>query len=141
MPPAKLAHSRRQENPHKTQVKMQSSDFILTRWRSFCKRKDLQMTIIDFIPTGRANAITADELAARTGTSKRDVRKQILHARCNGEPICSSSESGNFGGYYLPANAEEAQVYYRQQTSRINSGMRALSAIERFIEERDTENE
>lgn len=99
------------------------------------------MTIIDFIPIGRANAITADELAARTGTSKRDVRKQILHARCNGEPICSSSESGNFGGYYLPANAEEAQVYYRQQTSRVNSGMRALSAVEAYINERSEENE
>ena len=99
------------------------------------------MTISDFIPVGRANAITADELAARTGTSKRDVRKQILHARCNGEPICSSSENGGFSGYYLPSDAEEAQVYYRQQTSRINSGMRALSAVERFIAERDTENE
>lgn len=93
--------------------------------------------ISKYIPTGRANAITADELAARAGTTKRDVRKQILHARCNGEPICSSSESGGFSGYFLPANAEEAQVYYRQQTSRINSGMRALSAVERFIAERD----
>lgn len=99
------------------------------------------MNITDFIPTGRANAITADELAARTGTSKRDVRKQILHARCNGEPICSSSESGGFSGYYLPSNAEEAQVYYRQQTSRINSGMRALSAVETYINERSEENE
>lgn len=99
------------------------------------------MTIIDFIPIGRANAITADELAARTGTSKRDVRKQILHARCNGEPICSSSESGGFSGYYLPSNTEEAQVYYRQQTSRINSGMRALSAIVAYINERSEENE
>lgn len=99
------------------------------------------MNITDFIPTGRANAITADELAARTGTSKRDVRKQILHARCNGEPICSSSEIGNFGGYYLPSDAEEAQVYYRQQTRRINSGMRALSAVEAYINERSEENE
>lgn len=99
------------------------------------------MNITDFIPTGRANAITADELAARTGVTKREVRKQILHARCNGEPICSSSESGGFSGYYLPSDANEARVYYRQQTSRINSGMRALSAVERFIEERDTENE
>lgn len=99
------------------------------------------MTIIDFIPTSRANAITADELAARTCTSKREVRKQILHARCNGEPICSSSESGGFSGYFLPSNTEEAQVYYRQQTSCINSGMRALSAVERFIAERDTEDE
>lgn len=56
------------------------------------------MTITDFIPVGRANAITADELAARAGVTKREVRKQILHARCNGEPICSSSDSGNFGG-------------------------------------------
>mgnify|MGYP002768821204 CR=1 FL=1 len=99
------------------------------------------MTIIDFIPVGRANAITADELAARTGVTKREVRKQILYARCNGEPICSSSESGNFGGYYLPSNTKEAQVYYRQQTRRINSGMRALSAVEAYINERSEENE
>lgn len=93
------------------------------------------MTIIDFIPTGRANAITADELAARTGTSKREVRKQILHARCNGEPICSSSDSGNLCGYYLPLDAAEAQIYYRQQRSRLDSGIRALAAVEKFIKE------
>lgn len=99
------------------------------------------MTIIDFIPIGRANAITADELAARTGTSKRDVRNRYFTPGATVSRYAHQAKAATLVATICRQNAEEAQVYYRQQTSRVNSGMRALSAIERFIEERDTENE
>lgn len=92
------------------------------------------MAIIDFIPIGRANAITADELAARTGLSKRAVREAVLSARCNSVPICSTSSADGGHGYYLPLDKAEATIYYREQSSRIKSGICALSAIEKYIE-------
>ena len=92
------------------------------------------MIIKDFIPTGSANAITADELATRTGLSKRAVRKAVLSARCNGVPICSTSSADGGHGYFLPIDKAEASIYYREQSSRIKSGICALSAIEKYIE-------
>lgn len=93
------------------------------------------MKITEFIPTGKANAITADELAVRTGLEKRAVRKAVLSARCNGVPICSTTSADGGNGYFLPLDKAEAVVYYREQTSRIKTGMRALSAVRRYIGE------
>lgn len=93
------------------------------------------MKIIEFIPTGRANAITADELAARTGLDKRAVRKAVLSSRCNGVPVCSDSSADGGHGYFLPLDRAEASTYYREQISRIKTGMRALSAVKKFIDE------
>ncbi len=91
--------------------------------------------ISKYIPTGRANAITADELAARTGLDKRAVRKAVLSARCNGVPVCSTTSADGGHGYFLPLDRAEAATYYREQTSRIKTGMRALSAVRKFIDE------
>ena len=93
------------------------------------------MKITEFIPTGRANAITADELAARTGLDKRAVRKAVLSARCNGVPVCSTTSADGGHGYFLPLDRAEAATYYREQISRIKTGMRALSAVKRYIED------
>ena len=91
--------------------------------------------ITKIIPTGRANAITADELAARTGLDKRTVRKAVLSARCNGVAICSTSSADGGHGYFLPLDKAEASTYYREQTSRIKTGMLALSAVEKYLSE------
>lgn len=88
-----------------------------------------------FIPTGSANAITADELSSRTGLSKRAVRKAVLSARCNGVPICSTSSADGGHGYFLPLDKAEAAIYYREQSSRIKSGIWALSAVEKYLSE------
>ena len=92
----------------------------------------MQINITDFIPLGIENAISMDELAVRTGSNVRAVRQMVHNARLRGELICSTCD-GDSGGYYLPKDAAEAVPYYRQQLSRINSAVAALSAITEFI--------
>lgn len=90
------------------------------------------MKISDFIPSGIENAISMEELAIRTHSSVRAVRQMVHNARLAGELICSTCDGDN-GGYYLPKNAAEAIPYYRQQLSRINSAVAALSAITGYL--------
>lgn len=90
------------------------------------------ISITNFIPKGRENAIFMNELAKNTGLDKRTVRKLVFNARVSGKVICSTSEKDT-GGYYLPLNAEKAQPYYRQQLARINSATAALQSVINYI--------
>lgn len=88
--------------------------------------------ITDFIPYGLQNAISQEELAARTGFDHRTIRKLVLNARLAGELICSTCDGDN-GGYYLPADQNEAIIYYRNQTSRIETAKAALKPVADYI--------
>lgn len=92
------------------------------------------MKITDYIPYGRANAISNNDLAIVTGKKERVARRLVYQARVNGEPICSTCEERK-GGYYLPCNVNEARVYLRQQTARIKSARAALRGVKRYIKE------
>lgn len=56
------------------------------------------MTITDFIPYGRENAISRQALAQLTGMDDRQVRRMIEDARCN--VVIINLQDGK--GYYLP---------------------------------------
>lgn len=88
--------------------------------------------ITDFIPKGRNNAVSMDELATRTGLDKRTVRQAVFNARRKGVVICSST-SNEQGGYFLPLDISEAIPYYREQLARIKSGTIVLEGIIDFI--------
>ncbi len=75
------------------------------------------MNIIDFIPKGRKNAVTTEELKARTGFDVRTIRQHIANARLKGTVICSSLKSEG-GGYFLPESPDEALEYVRTERNR-----------------------
>lgn len=56
------------------------------------------MNIIDYIPIGRANAVTREQLEILTGFSDRKIRDQIHEAR-RFAPIINISDGK---GYYIP---------------------------------------
>lgn len=89
--------------------------------------------ISDYLPTGEAYPISMKELSKRLGASERETRAIILAERRQGVPICSDCKKG--GGYYLPANSNEAKTYFRQQTARINSAQAALNGVVRYLKE------
>lgn len=91
--------------------------------------------ITDYIPEGIENAVSMAKLALMINEDKRTTRKLIHQARLSGEPICSTCEGE--GGYYMPRTPEEARTYYRQQKSRINSGIAAITAVGNYIKESD----
>lgn len=78
--------------------------------------------------TGKSNAISARELAAKIGVSDRVLRD----IRVKGIVICSSS-----AGYYLPANKDEIREFCNFMEKRakhsfiaIQSARRALGEVE-----------
>ncbi len=101
------------------------------------KEKMNGFKITDFIPDGIENAISMTKLALIINEDKRTTRKLIHRARLDGEPICSTCEGE--GGYYMPRSPEEAYPYYRQQQARINSGIAAIDAVNRYITEGGTD--
>ena len=89
------------------------------------------MKITDFLPVGEAHAISMRELSVRLGASERETRAIVLAERLKGTPICSDCKNGR--GYYLPANSNEAKIYIRQQTARINSAKAALNGVKKYL--------
>ena len=94
-------------------------------------RQEIEIT--DFIPYGLVNAVSMTELSARTGESKRTVRKLIQQARLDGELICSTCNTDSATGYYYPLSPDEARPYYKQQQSRINTGIAAIGPISDYV--------
>ena len=90
----------------------------------------LDEIISSFIPHGKDNAIKMSALAAALHTSEREVRKIIHEARCNGAVII-----GDNHGYYLPETREELLPYYLTARKRSVSGLKALKATKRKLEE------
>lgn len=74
------------------------------------------MNIIDYIPYGRENAVSRQELVMRTGMSDRAVRKAIQLLREDGEIILSSSHGK---GYWRSDSASEIGRYIAENKSRI----------------------
>lgn len=91
------------------------------------------MNIIDFIPFGRENAISMEELAHRIGRDKRTARNYVFTARRRGNVICSTCCGNGSDGYYLPVSVKEVIPYVRMQQSRIESAKLALKSAEDYI--------
>lgn len=90
--------------------------------------------ILDHIPTGKDNAISADDLASVQGCSKREIRHNIENLRREGVLICSSCK-GIGGGYYLPLDSTETAEYFGRQLSRIGNIWRALQPFKKYLNE------
>lgn len=90
--------------------------------------------ILDFIPTGKINAISMAELALRLGKDQRTARKLVFEARRNGAVICSTCSNDKSAGYYRPTSVEDVRPYIRLQESRIASAQEALRSAKSFIE-------
>ncbi len=90
-----------------------------------------EFSITMYIPLGRKNAIPMRELALLLNVYPRALRAIIQRERANGAAICSDFRGG---GYYLPANVDEALDYLNQQKARVKSAAAALNGVRAFIE-------
>lgn len=89
---------------------------------------------LEFIPYGKDNSISMEEISVRTGKDLRTTRKLVEAARKEGLPL--RSDCGKNGdGYYFPIDVSEALPCRRQMRARISSGVQSLKAIEKYIVE------
>lgn len=90
------------------------------------------INIVDYIPTGKNNAVTRTQLRIMTGMSDRKIRDAIADARRK-VPIIND-QSGR--GYYIPTAEElpEARSFLEQEKSRAKSIFWSMKALRAFVE-------
>ena len=90
----------------------------------------MKCNVLDFIPEGEQNAISARELSQILHCHRRKITLAINHLRCNGEVICSNTH-----GYYRPACVQDAVRTYRHMTSRQREIARAAKSAKAYIQD------
>lgn len=90
--------------------------------------------IVDYIPFGKENAISRQQLERVTGLSDRDVREEISLARRN--TVILNLSNGK--GYFQPIQGEEDDLvvkYFKQEDSRLKRIGWSLLATRRRVKE------
>ncbi|MBS5620449.1 hypothetical protein [Eubacterium sp.] len=95
--------------------------------------------IVDYIPFGKENAISRQQLERVTGLSDRDVREAISLARRN--TVILNLSNGK--GYFQPIQGEEDDLvvkYFKQEDSRLKRIGWSLLATRRRVKEIQNES-
>lgn len=90
--------------------------------------------IVDYIPFGKENAISRQQLERVTGLSDRDVREAISLARRN--TVILNLSNGK--GYFQPIQGKEDDLvvkYFKQEDSRLKRIGWSLLATRRRVKE------
>lgn len=89
----------------------------------------MKCNVLDFIPEGEQNAISARELSQLLHCHRRKITLAINYLRCNGEVICSNTH-----GYYRPTCVQDAVRTYRHMASRQREIARAAKSAKEYIQ-------
>lgn len=91
-----------------------------------------EINIVEFIPVGKKNAITRQQLVIATGMNDRQVRESISQARR--ETVILNDQDGN--GYFIPTADEKSLVrrFLNQETKRGKSIFWSLKAAREMVE-------
>lgn len=90
------------------------------------------MNIVDYIPTGKDNAVTRAQLCALTGLGDRAVRKLIEIARVEGAVIVNHQD-GN--GYYISNDPKDIRRQIATNNSRAMSILRQQKLLRQRLKE------
>lgn len=83
------------------------------------------MSITDYIPKGRDNAISRADLVAYTGMPDRSVRRLISAARAAGHPIVGNPD----GGYYMAETEADVRLLLNELRSRMKKLAECYTAV------------
>ena len=87
------------------------------------------MNILDFIPTGKENAISKENLCKLTGIKdERIIRDAIKRQVESGVPILSSS---GHKGYWYSEDLEEIKEFIRENDHRSNALNRTTAKLKK----------
>lgn len=90
------------------------------------------MNILDYIPTGKDNAVTRAQLCSFTGLSDRAVRKLIEIARIEGAVIINKQDGA---GYFISEDAEDIRRQITTNHHRAMSILRQQKLLRRKLDE------
>ena len=86
--------------------------------------------ILEFIPTGKENAVSMAELSSMIGVDNRTTRSMIYQLRRSGELVCSGDS-----GYYQPGNNQELFEWYRMAHSRAIGTLTTLKKARQMLKD------
>ncbi len=92
------------------------------------------MKLLDFIPTGRENAIPGPDLARAAGFKDvRSMTQEIHRLRKGGELILSAVSYPP--GYFLPESVHEVENFVRSMHGRIVEIKNAVRGAEKYLQD------
>lgn len=94
------------------------------------------MKITDFIPVGKENAVTREQLRLRLNLPDRKIRQMIEDARRDGALIINESDGA---GYYQSEELGELKRQFRTNRSRAMSILVQQKHLRRKIKELEHE--
>ena len=71
------------------------------------KNSTVKPAFMEFIPKGRANAISLHDLCGKVGLESSEMKERIKNARIAGHTIASCNQ-----GYFIPLTDRELIAYY-----------------------------
>ena len=90
------------------------------------------MNILDYVPKGKINRISTQELMKKTGiTTPRALRKLIRQQRAKGAIIASTKADG--GGYFIPESRAELLDYAKETERQGASTFATLKATRELL--------
>lgn len=90
------------------------------------------MDILQYIPHGKENAISRNELSRLLKLPDRKIRKLIEQKRIKGIPILSSSSAR---GYWISDDISEIQAFLQEFDHRINTQNKNMAKLRRYCNE------
>lgn len=89
------------------------------------------LNFTSILPTGRENAISAEQLRERIGAKDdRQVRALVSEARKKGQVICSGNE-----GYYLHSNDQELREFVDKLEQQAKSILISLKPARKLLKD------
>ena len=80
------------------------------------------MSVLDFIPCGATNAVTAERIAEQMGIDTRSVQNLVQIERLRGNAVCASCTEPY--GFFVAENPKELSLYCQ---SLLRRGMNTLA--------------
>jgi len=90
--------------------------------------REKRVNVIDFLKTGKENAISQKELAELCGMHKSEMKRIIREYRKERKFIISDTN-----GYYLPGSDDELLAYYKKQYRKAISYFSGIKALREYL--------
>ena len=93
------------------------------------------MSLLDFIPVGRNNALQGRKIAELSGINIKQIQAKISALRASGHPICAPDTVKPLG-YFIPESAKEADEFYRATIARARKTWITVANVTKAVNKR-----
>ena len=93
------------------------------------KNQHADAELLEFIPRGKCNAVSAAYLSECLNVERRAVIQRVRDARMGGDIILSSKNAG----YYQPANNKEIAEFYNNSRAESIGRLSVIKGVRKYL--------